>query len=78
MLALARFDNLIQRYEEPNPSARWDAPLFAVPWDEPIPVDGLFQALVSGKKPPTNQATVLVTDLPVTILGADSEANLQY
>lgn len=31
------WENLVYRYEEPNPMARWDAPLFTVPWDDKTP-----------------------------------------
>ncbi|TWU72618.1 hypothetical protein ED733_004002 [Metarhizium rileyi] len=30
----ANWDNLVFRYEEPNPMTRWDSPLFAVLWDD--------------------------------------------
>ncbi|TLD30734.1 hypothetical protein PspLS_02130 [Pyricularia sp. CBS 133598] len=28
------WDNLVFRYEEPNPMSRWDSPLFALVWDD--------------------------------------------
>lgn len=28
------WDNLVFRYEEPNPMTRWDSPLFALVWDD--------------------------------------------
>lgn len=28
------WDNLVFRYEEPNPMTRWDSPLFAIIWDD--------------------------------------------
>ncbi|KAL1894921.1 kti12, chromatin associated [Sporothrix stenoceras] len=28
------WDNLVFRYEEPNPMTRWDSPLFALTWDD--------------------------------------------
>ncbi|KAG6037245.1 hypothetical protein E4U41_005251 [Claviceps citrina] len=30
----SNWDNLVFRYEEPNPMTRWDSPLFAVLWDD--------------------------------------------
>lgn len=30
----ANWDNLVFRYEEPNPMSRWDSPLFALVWDD--------------------------------------------
>lgn len=30
----SNWDNLVFRYEEPNPMTRWDSPLFAILWDE--------------------------------------------
>lgn len=43
----AVFDNLIFRYEEPNGMNRWDAPLFAVPFEDEAPdYDAIWEALV--------------------------------
>ena len=43
----AVFDNLIFRYEEPNGMNRWDAPLFAVPFEDEAPdYDAIWDALV--------------------------------
>jgi protein KTI12 len=60
------WENLVYRYEEPNGMARWDAPLFTVPWDDPIPdCEAIWDAMVGseeegGKKSVRpNQATVL-------------------
>ncbi|CAE6510617.1 unnamed protein product [Rhizoctonia solani] len=53
----ATFDNLIQRYEEPNSMVRWDAPLFTVPWsDEAISGEDIWRAVTLGDKRPANQA----------------------
>lgn len=43
---------------------RWDAPLFTVPWDDSLPGDAIFQAAISGKKPPMNQGTMQVSFSP--------------
>ncbi|CAE6500436.1 unnamed protein product, partial [Rhizoctonia solani] len=52
-----RFDNLIQRYEEPNSMVRWDAPLFTIPWtDETVPGEDIWRAITLGDKRPANQA----------------------
>ena len=32
--APANWDNLVFRYEEPNPMTRWDSPLFALTWED--------------------------------------------
>ncbi|CAE6429469.1 unnamed protein product, partial [Rhizoctonia solani] len=59
-----RFDNLIQRYEEPNSMVRWDAPLFTVPWaDETIPGEDIWRAITLGDKRPANQAVASVGTL---------------
>jgi tRNA uridine 5-carbamoylmethylation protein Kti12 len=57
----ASFENLIQRYEEPNSMVRWDAPLFTVTWsDESVPGDDIWKAITSGDKRPANQAVAAV------------------
>jgi len=60
------WENLVYRFEEPNEMARWDAPLFTVPWDDKLPdCEAIWDALVGseaegGKKTVRpNQATVL-------------------
>lgn len=60
------WENLVFRYEEPNAMARWDSPLFTVPWDDAKPsCDALWDAVIGsdaegGKKlVRPNQATVL-------------------
>lgn len=60
------WENLVYRYEEPNAMARWDSPLFTVPWsDETPPYEAMWDALVGsdaegGKKVVRpNQATVM-------------------
>lgn len=52
---------LEMRYEEPNPDSRWDLPLFNLvsSYDEPLPVDEIWDALVLKKPPPPNAATVV-------------------
>lgn len=59
------WENLIFRYEEPNAMARWDSPLFTVPWDDADPSsDAIWDAVIGseaegGKKVVRpNQATV--------------------
>ncbi|BEJ02508.1 hypothetical protein CcaverHIS631_0703030 [Cutaneotrichosporon cavernicola] len=54
--AQATFDNLIQRYEEPNSMVRWDSPLFTIPWDEDLPGEEIWAAIRTGVKRPPNQA----------------------
>lgn len=59
------WENLVYRYEEPNPMARWDSPLFTVVWDdESPPCTEIWEALIGsdegGKKTVRpNAATVL-------------------
>ncbi|KAI5777281.1 chromatin associated protein KTI12 [Geopyxis carbonaria] len=58
----ALLDNLCFRYEEPNGMARWDAPLFTVPYcDEAMDCDGIWAAMVGERKAVVkpNLATVL-------------------
>ncbi|KAJ6257951.1 hypothetical protein Dda_7741 [Drechslerella dactyloides] len=53
-------DNLIFRYEEPNGMARWDSPLFIVPWmDEDIPGEEMWNAMINNEAVKPHQATVL-------------------
>lgn len=56
-------ENLIYRYEEPNGMARWDSPLFMLPYmDAAADLEGIWDAMV-GKNVvvKANQATVLVS-----------------
>jgi protein KTI12 len=54
------FEALMFRYEEPNPMARWDSPLFPISYeDKELPVDEIWETLVLQKPKPPNQATVL-------------------
>lgn len=57
MEADIRFENMMMRYEEPSSMARWDSPLFVLPWDEEVPLEDIWLAVTKGeKKPPTNSA----------------------
>lgn len=60
---LARLDNLIQRFEEPNSMARWDSPLFTVTTDDHLPVNAIWESVTSGNKAPTNVAVLQVWPL---------------
>ncbi|CAE6435919.1 unnamed protein product [Rhizoctonia solani] len=61
----ATFDNLIQRYEEPNSMVRWDAPLFTVTWtDETVPGEDIWRAITLGDKRPANQAVASIAKPP--------------
>lgn len=60
----ANWDNLVFRYEEPNPMARWDSPLFTLIWDDDAAqtrktFDALWEALAGDGRPVVrpNQAT---------------------
>ncbi|EME48817.1 hypothetical protein DOTSEDRAFT_49218 [Dothistroma septosporum NZE10] len=58
------FENLVFRYEEPNGMSRWDAPLFAIPFDDAEPpCEAIWEALIGSHGKPKvvrpNAATVL-------------------
>lgn len=57
------WENLVFRYEEPNASARWDSPLFTVPWDDDQPPGAaIWDSVIfpdASKKIRPNAATVL-------------------
>lgn len=58
------FDNLVYRYEEPNGMARWDSPLFTVPYDdEAPPCQDIWEAIIGSdgktKTAKPNLATVM-------------------
>ncbi|KAJ2815794.1 kti12, chromatin associated [Coemansia sp. 'formosensis'] len=58
----ALFDELVMRYEEPNPAAKWDSPLFTVVQHEPrdeLPFDAIWDALIEQRAPPPNFATAV-------------------
>ena len=57
-------ENLIFRYEEPNGMARWDSPLFTVPYvDEAPDLEGIWNAMAGkGVVVKANQATILVSE----------------
>merc|ERR1719213_1529169 len=48
---------LIQRYEAPISSNRWDSPLFLVLRDGQVDCDGIYDALFNKKPPAPNQST---------------------
>jgi len=62
------FDNLIMRFEEPSSMVRWDSPLFTIPWDEQVPVDDIWKAIISGEKRPPNQAVAVLSKAPTDAL----------
>ncbi|KAJ2249466.1 kti12, chromatin associated [Coemansia sp. RSA 455] len=56
------FEELVMRYEEPNPAAKWDSPLFTVIQHDPadqLPFDAIWDALVEQRAPPPNFATAM-------------------
>ena len=74
------FDNLIARYEEPNGMARWDAPLFTVPYDDTEPpLSAIWDALVAadgtGRAARPNAATVLPAARPTDALSTLERAS---
>jgi len=53
----------VYRFEEPNPMARWDSPLFTVPWgDAEPPCERIWEETIEGRsgRVKQNLATVLV------------------
>lgn len=49
------------RYEEPSSMARWDSPLFTIPWtdsSESLPYESLWKAITQGDVKPPNAGTV--------------------
>ena len=59
------FEDLVLRYEEPNGMARWDSPLFTVPYGDTIPPgEAIWEAMVGSdskvKVVKPNLATILV------------------
>lgn len=59
------WENLVFRYEEPNPMTRWDSPLFALTWDDGPELarsvyDSIWDTLAGSNKTTVkpNQATV--------------------
>ncbi|PHH60448.1 hypothetical protein CDD81_1660 [Ophiocordyceps australis] len=59
------FENLVYRYEEPNPMTRWESPLFTLVWDDDVEqtnntFDALWEAIAGqGRRiVRPNQATV--------------------
>ncbi|KAG8902333.1 hypothetical protein FRB99_004616 [Tulasnella sp. 403] len=83
--APSTLENLIMRFEEPNSMARWDSPLFTVSSDDTLPVDAIWQTLMTGAKaslnvavlqnakPPTDALQVLEST-SATIVGLISSA----
>jgi protein KTI12 len=44
------WENLVFRYEEPNAMARWDSPLFTIPWDDAEPsCDAIWDAVIGSE-----------------------------
>ncbi|KAK7498494.1 hypothetical protein BaRGS_00010154 [Batillaria attramentaria] len=50
-------EGLMMRFEPPNPSNRWDSPLFVIQTEDTLPVDDICAALFEKKAPPPNQST---------------------
>lgn len=54
-------ENLIQRYEEPSSMVRWDSPLITVLWEDEVPVDQIWKAVMEGSVKPPNAGTQAVS-----------------
>ena len=50
-------DALVQRYEAPSGTARWDSPLHLVLRDGRLDVDAIYDSLYNKAPPPPNQST---------------------
>ncbi|KAJ2368896.1 kti12, chromatin associated [Coemansia sp. RSA 2610] len=56
------FEELAMRYEEPNPAARWDSPLFTIIQNDPndaLPFDKIWDALIEQRGLPPTFATAM-------------------
>jgi len=51
------FQELIDRYEAPQETNRWDCPLFLVLKDRPVPCQDIFNSLFHSLPPPPNLST---------------------
>lgn len=68
------FDNLVFRYEEPNPMTRWDSPLFAIPFEDPEPAyQEIWDALVG-----TEGKSKVIRPNAATVLKPATEQNYLY
>ncbi|MCJ1418491.1 hypothetical protein MMC32_004839 [Xylographa parallela] len=68
------FENLVFRYEEPNGMARWDSPLFTVPYDdETPPFEAIWEAMVGSE----SKAKVVKPNL-ATVLSPAMESDYLY
>ncbi|MCJ1385444.1 hypothetical protein MMC17_008567 [Xylographa soralifera] len=68
------FENLVFRYEEPNGMARWDNPLFTIPYeDETPPFEAIWEAMVGSD----SKAKVVKPNL-ATVLAPATEFDFLY
>lgn len=68
------FENLVYRYEEPNGMARWDSPLFTIPFEDPeAPYEAIWEALIG-----SSGTTKLVRPNAATVLKPASEQDYLY
>ncbi|EIM82814.1 chromatin associated protein KTI12 [Stereum hirsutum FP-91666 SS1] len=61
-------ENLIQRYEEPSSMVRWDSPLITVLWEDEVPTDQIWKAVMEGNVKPPNAGTQAVAKAPSSAL----------
>jgi len=52
------FDNLIQRFEAPDPHNRWDSPYFSVLPNEELDYNAIYQSLFLNRVPKQNKSTL--------------------
>ncbi|RKP02107.1 hypothetical protein CXG81DRAFT_11222 [Caulochytrium protostelioides] len=65
----AVLDDLVNRFEEPNGMNRWDAPLFMLLPDDPLPEAELVAALLDRAPPKPNLSTVVKAAAPSDYIG---------
>ncbi|KAG1779876.1 chromatin associated protein KTI12-domain-containing protein [Suillus placidus] len=62
-------DALVQRFKEPSSMVRWDAPLFTIPWNDPIPpLERISDAVTTGIVKPPNVGTQITPKAPTDAL----------
>lgn len=68
------FENLVFRFEEPNGMARWDSPLFAVPFeDAEPPCEAIWEAMIG-----SDGKSKVVRPNAATVLQPATEQNYLY
>ena len=61
-------DELVMRYECPEPTHRWDKPLFTITPSDPLPIDELWAALIHARPLLPNIASLPQPIAPTTFM----------